>query len=184
MGYIYLYTGEGAGKTTNALGLALRSVGHRRKVVLIQFLKWRKDIGEYKVKDKLKPYYEIYQFGRRAWLGKQKTTAKFSGKRFKVENFEDEDRRLAERGLDFAKKIVKEKKPHLLILDEINLVLHWGLLDTNNVLEFLDNLPLKTDTVLTGRYDPEQLLEKADFVNLVEDIKAPDEFKLTRGIQY
>jgi len=63
MGYIYLYTGTGAGKTTNALGLALRSMGHERKVVIIQFLKWRKDIGEYKIKDKLRHYYEIYQFG-------------------------------------------------------------------------------------------------------------------------
>lgn len=60
MGHIYLYTGTGAGKTTNALGLALRSIGHKRKVVIIQFLKWQKNIGEYKIRNLLTPCYEIY----------------------------------------------------------------------------------------------------------------------------
>ncbi len=151
---------------------------------MIQFLKWRKDIGEYKIKDRLAPYYEIYQFGRKAWLGKRKTTTKFFGKKFEVKNLEDEDKRLAMKGLEFAKKVVKEKKPHLLILDEINLVVYWKLLDVNHVIEFLDNLPQKVDVVLTGRYASKQLIEKADFVNITEDVKAPKKFKLTKGIQY
>jgi len=184
MGYIYLYTGTGAGKTTNALGLALRSIGHKRKVVIIQFFKWRKNIGEYKIKDKLKPYYEIYQFGRPAWLGEQEMTAEFGRQKFKVESFTDEDKRLAKNGLEFAKKVLKGREPHLLVLDEINLALHWKLLNIKDVIEFLDNLPEKTDVVLTGRYAPKQLIEKADFVNIIEDVKAPKEFKLTKGIQY
>jgi len=60
MGYVYLYTGMGAGKTTNALGLALRSVGHKRTVVIIQFLNWWKNTHEYKIRKMLAPYYEIY----------------------------------------------------------------------------------------------------------------------------
>jgi hypothetical protein len=60
MGHIYLYTGNGAGKTANALGLALRSVGHKRKVIIVQFLKWWKNTGEYKIQKILSPYYEIY----------------------------------------------------------------------------------------------------------------------------
>jgi len=184
MGYIYLYTGIGAGKTTNALGLALRSIGHKRSVVIIQFLKWRKDIGEYKIKDSLKPYYEIYQFGRPAWLGEKEMTVSLGGQKFQIESFKDVDKKLAKEGLEFAKKVLKEKKPHLLVLDEINLALHWKLLDIKDVLELLDNLPEKTDVVLTGRYAPKELIEKADFVNLVEEVKAPKEFKLTKGIQY
>ena len=184
MGYIYLYSGTGGGKTTNALGLALRSIGHKRKVVIIQFLKWRKDIGEYKIKDKLKPYYEIYQFGRPAWLGEKELIAEFGGQKFKVESFTDIDKELAKKGLEFAKKVLKEKKPHLLVLDEINLALHWKLLGIKDVLELLDNLPEKTDVVLTGRYAPKELIEKADFVNIIEDVKAPKEFQLTEGIQY
>jgi len=184
MGYIYLYTGTGAGKTTNALGLALRSIGHARKVVIIQFLKWRKDTGEYKIKNRLAPLYEIYQFGRPAWLGKKDATVSFSSQTFKVESFKGTDRESAKKALDFAKEVLKEKKPHLLVLDEINLALHWKLLDIKDVLELLDNIPKETDVVLTGRYAPKELIEKADFANTIQEIKTPKEFKATKGIQY
>src|SRR4030067_125930 len=105
MGYIYLYTGTGGGKTANALGLALRSVGHNKKVVIIQFFKWRKDIGEYMIKDKLGSLYEI------------------------------------------------------------NLAVYWKLLEVKEVLELLNNVPEETTVVMTGRYAPQELIDKADFVN-------------------
>jgi len=184
LGQIYLYTGTGAGKTTNALGLALRSIGHERKVVIIQFLKWRKDIGEYKIQDKLKPYYEIYQFGRTAWLGEKEGTFLFDGQEFKVERVKDVDKESAKKALEFAKKVLQEKKPYLLVLDEINLALHWKLLEIKEVLELLDSLPEETTVVLTGRYAPKELIERADFVNVIEEVKVPKEFKLTKGIQY
>lgn len=184
MGLIYLYTGTGGGKTTNALGLALRSIGHKRKVVIIQFLKWRQDIGEYKIKEKLEPYYEIYQFGRAVWLGEKKKIVSLSGKKFKVDGFKDADRELARRGLKFTKKILEEKKPHLLILDELSLAIHWNLIKVKEVIELLDNLPEETNVVLTGRHASKELMEKADFVNIIEEIKSPKELKLTKGIQY
>jgi cob(I)alamin adenosyltransferase len=170
MGYVYLYTGTGAGKTANALGLALRSVGHKRKVVIIQFLKWWKNTGEYKIRNLLSPYYEIYQFGRKGWHG--------------LGNLDDEDKRLVKKGLKFAEKIVKEKRPDLLILDEINLVLYCKLLDVKEVLQFLDEIPKKTDVVLTGRYAPQELVERAEFVNEVIGVKYPKEMVTTKGIQY
>lgn len=170
MGYVYLYTGTGGGKTTNALGLALRSIGHEHKVVIIQFLKWWKNIGEYKIRKRLEPYYEIYQFGRKGWVG--------------LKNLGEEDKKLAEKGLNFARKITKKKKPHLLVLDEINLVLHCKLLDIDKVIEFLDEIPEKTDVVLTGRYAPKKLIERADFVNEIKDIKHPKKIPMTKGIQY
>ncbi|MEM3623200.1 MAG: cob(I)yrinic acid a,c-diamide adenosyltransferase [Candidatus Bathyarchaeia archaeon] len=170
MGYIYLYTGTGAGKTTNALGLALRSVGHKRKVVIIQFLKWWKKTGEYKIRNMLSPYYEIYQFGRRGWHG--------------LGNLGEEDKKLAYKALKFAEKIVKEKKPHLLVLDEINLALYCKLLEVKDVLALLDKIPKKTDVVLTGRFAPKELLERADFVNEIVDVKYPKEMVTTKGIQY
>jgi cob(I)alamin adenosyltransferase len=183
MGYIYVFTGTGGGKTTNALGLALRSIGHKRKVVIIQFLKWRKDIGEYKIKDKLKPYYEIFQFGRPVWLGEKEMIVSFGEEKFKLESVKDVDKELARKGLEFAKKVLKDKKPHLLVLDEINLALHWKLLDIKVVLDLLGNLPEKNDAILTGRNAPKELIEKADFVNIIEDVKAPKNFKLTKGVQ-
>lgn len=184
MGYIYLYTGTGAGKTAAALGLALRSVGHNKKTVIIQFCKWRKDTGEYLVKDKLGKLYEIHQFGRGAWLGKEEKTEEFGGEKFKVEGVTDRDRELAEDALSFAAKIMQEKKPHLLVLDEVNLAAHWKLLDTGKVLELLCNVPRETTVVMTGRYAPQELVDRADFVNVVQDIKMPKNFKLTEGIQY
>jgi cob(I)alamin adenosyltransferase len=189
MGYIYLYTGTGGGKTTNALGLALRSVGHKKRVVIIQFLKWWKNIGEYKIKDKLKPYYEIYQFGRPAWLkfrlkDGEKKTIFIGGKKFVVESLKEIDKKLAEQALKFAKDITKKRKPHLLVLDEINLALHWKLLDLKEVLEFLDDLPKETNVVLTGRYAPKELIKKAHFVNEIKMIKMPKKFIAQEGIQY
>lgn len=170
MGYVYLYTGTGAGKTANALGLALRSVGHKHKVIMIQFLKWWKNTGEYKMRRTLAPYFEIYQFGRKGWHG--------------LNNLGEQDKRLAQDALKFAQKIVKEKKPHLLILDEVNLALHCKLLEVGEVLDFLNKLPKKTDVVLTGRFAPKELIDRAEFVNEIVDIKHPKEMVTTRGIQY
>jgi cob(I)alamin adenosyltransferase len=184
MGYVYLYFGTGGGKTANALGLALRSVGHGKSVVIIQFFKWRKDIGEYLIKDKLAPYYEIYQFGRPAWLGKEEKTAEFGGEKFAVESVKSHDKELAKKALDFAAKVLREKKPHLLVLDEIGLAAQWKLLEVKDVLELLDNVPNETTVVMTGRLAPKELADRADFVNIVQDVKMPKDFKLTEGIQY
>jgi len=169
-GMVYLYTGTGAGKTTNALGIAMRCVGHKQKVVVIQFLKWWKKTGEYKIRNRLKPYYEIYQFGRRGWIS--------------FKDLDERDKKLAQKGLEFAKKIVKKKKPRVLILDEINLALHRKLLDKKEVVDFLMNLPPRTDVVLTGRYAPEEIWDAADFVNVIVDNKHPKQLVAKKGIQY
>jgi len=170
MGHVYLYTGTGAGKTANALGLALRSVGHRHTVVIIQFMKWWKNTGEYKIRNLLKPYYEIYQFGREGWQG--------------LSNLNERDQKLAKEGFAFAKKIVKEKEPHLLVLDEVNLAIYCKLLDIEEVIAFLDTLPKKTDVILTGRFASRELFDRADFVNEILDIKYPEGSISTKGIQY
>jgi len=169
MGYIYLYTGNGAGKTCNALGLALRSIGHNQKVVIIQFMKWWKNIGEYKIRKKLYPYYEIYQFGRKGWVG--------------LNNLNEKDKKLAEKGLRFAEKVLR-KKPDLLVLDEINLAVSCNLLDSKDVLEFLKKVPKKTTVVLTGRNAPKEIINRADFVNEITDLKHPKKIPTTKGIQY
>jgi cob(I)alamin adenosyltransferase len=169
IGYVYLWTGTGGGKTCNALGLALRCIGHKKKVVIIQFLKWWKNIGEYKIRKRLYPYYEIYQFGRKGWIG--------------LSNLNKEDKKLAEKGLKFAEKTIK-KKPDLLVLDEINLALYCKLLDIKDVLKFLKKIPKKTTIVLTGRNAPKELVKRADFVNEIKDVKHPKVTATTKGIQY
>ncbi len=167
-GTIYLYTGDGGGKTTNALGLALRCLGHGYKVVIIQFLKWWKNTGEYKFKNKF-PNYEIYQFGRKGWKG--------------LSNLGEKDKQLCQKGLEKARQKVK-KKPRLLVLDEINLALDCKMLRVEEVLDFLKTVPKATNVVLTGRNAPKQLIDFADFVNEVKDIKHPDEIPTVKGIQY
>jgi cob(I)alamin adenosyltransferase len=185
MGYIYLYTGNGGGKTANALGLALRTVGHGKHAVIIQFLKWHKDTGEWLIKDKLPAgSYEIYLFGREAWLGKEERTVEFGGEKFHIEAVSARDRELAEEGLAFAAEIMQKKKPDLLVLDEVNLAVNWELLSVKRVLELLDSVPKQTSVVLTGRYAPQELIDRADFVNFVEEVKMPGEFNPTEGIQY
>jgi cob(I)alamin adenosyltransferase len=184
MGNIYLYYGTGGGKTTKALGLALRSVGHNRRVVIIQFLKWWKETGEYRIRERLQPYYEIYQFGRPGWIriGEEKEI-RIGGISLPVREIDEADRELAREGLEFAKKILVEK-PDLLILDEICLAAHLGLLRVKDILDVLKEIPAETDVVMTGRYAPEELKNRADFVNEVIDRKSPDRFVAKKGIQY
>ncbi|NIQ05926.1 MAG: cob(I)yrinic acid a,c-diamide adenosyltransferase [Candidatus Korarchaeota archaeon] len=169
MGDVYVYTGTGAGKTTNALGLALRTVGWDKKSVIIQFLTGRKDIGEYRIRDKLKPYYEIHQFGREEFIDPENPT--------------ERDRELAKEGLHFAQEKLEEA-PDLLVLDEINYAVAWNLLDVEEVLHLLERIPDNTTVVLTGRYAPEKLIERAEFVNEVKEIKSSEEMPYEKGIQY
>jgi len=164
-----VYTGEGAGKTTNALGLALRCLGHGYKVVIIQFLKWWKNTGEYKFRKKMPKNYEIFQFGRKGWIG--------------LENLTEKDKVLSRKALTLARKKTKEK-PRLLVLDEINLALYCKLIGVKEVIEFLKTVPKETSVVLTGRHAPRELVDFADFVNEIIDVKHPDEIPTVRGIQY
>jgi len=183
MGYVYLYYGTGGGKTANALGLALRSVGHGKSVVIIQFLKWKKDTGEYLIKNQLEPFYEIYQFGREAWLGEEDKVAEFGEEKFNVETVKSQDKAMAKKALDFAAQVLA-RKPHLLVLDEITLAVQWKLLKVKDVLKLLDKVPKETTVVLTGRSAPQELIDRADFVNIVQEVKMPKRFKPTEGIQY
>ncbi|PAV12060.1 cob(I)yrinic acid a,c-diamide adenosyltransferase [Methanosarcina spelaei] len=170
-GLVYLYTGEGEGKTTNAFGLALRAVGHGYSVIIVQFLKGRKYIGEYKIKDRLAPEYEICQFGREEFVD--------------FKNPIPLDYELAEKGLEFAKKALK-RKPRLLILDEINLAAHFGIVKTEDILKLLEKIPKETTVVLTGRRAPEELIKRADLVTEMRLIKHPFEKNVParEGLEY
>lgn len=170
-GMVYLYTGEGEGKTTNAFGLALGAVGHGYRVVIVQFLKGRKYIGEYKIKDRLAPEYEIRQFGREEFID--------------FRNPEPLDYELAERGLEFARKALKGK-PRLLIMDEINLATRFGIVKTGDVLKLLEEIPEETTVVLTGRRAPAELVERADLVTEMKFVKHPFEKNVDgrEGVEY
>lgn len=182
MGKIYLYTGNGAGKTTNAFGLALRAMGHDKNVLVIQFLKWEKNIGEYKFQWKtsdpwIPEHLEVHQFGREGWHG--------------FGNLTQEDKNICLKGLDFTLDLLNgkhgKKRFDLLILDEINLVTHLKLIDMHEILRFLIEITYKypyINIVLTGRHAPKELMEIADVVNVICEVKAPKEMIYEEGIQY
>jgi len=157
-GNVYLWTGDGWGKTTSALGVVLRAAGHKKKSVMVQFMKGRKYVGEYKAKAKLKPYFEMHQFGRDGFVKLSSPSAK--------------DKALARKGLEFARKALK-KKPFLLILDEVNIAAAAKLLDANEIIEFLDSVPKSTTVYLTGRYAPKKLMKRADYVTEIRAVKQP-----------
>lgn len=165
---VYLYTGQGAGKTTAALGLALRSLGHGHKVVLIQFMKGRKDIGEYKIQKYLKNYV-VYQFGTKKFVN--------------LKNPSEEDIKRAHKGLMFILNAAKQK-PHLLILDEICIAAAYKLLDVNEAVRIIKKIPKSINVVLTGRHAPKELIRIADYANEMEILKMPKKMIAKRGIQY
>lgn len=154
---VYLYTGTGAGKTVSALGLALRSLGHGHKVVMVQFMKGRKDVGEYKAQ-RLTPNYEVHQFGRPEFIN--------------LKNPDPVDVELARKGLAFAREAAR-KKPNLLILDEVNLAVAVGLLKLDDVLKFLDEVSPETKVVITGRFADQRLIDRADFATEIRQLKRP-----------
>ncbi|MBN2013694.1 MAG: cob(I)yrinic acid a,c-diamide adenosyltransferase [Candidatus Altiarchaeota archaeon] len=161
---IHVYTGEGAGKTITALGLALRAMGHGRKVVMIQFMKGRRDTGEYKIAKRLAPGFEVYQFGREDFVD--------------MEEPMEEDFSLANKGFSLAKEMLK-KRPDLLILDEVNLAVSIGLINLDEFLDFLDSIPEDMTVVLTGRRAPKEFIEKADLATEMIYIKHP----FDRGVE-
>ncbi len=151
---IFLFTGNGKGKTTASIGMGIRAAGHKKRVVMIQFMKGRKT-GETMIKI---PNFEIYQFGRKEFVDYKNPT--------------EEDKRLAREGLEFAKKVSKEK-PFMIILDEINVAVYSELVKKEDVIEFIKNTD--SHVVLTGRYAPKEFIEIADLVTEMKEIKHPYE---------
>lgn len=165
---VFLWTGQGWGKTTSAFGAALRALGHQKKVVVVQFMKGRKDVGEYKIQKKLKNL-TVRQFGRKGWVNLKKPSK--------------EDKRLAQQGLQYAKKALKTK-PFLLVLDELNLAAQINLVEKKEVLELLEAIPPRVHLYLTGRYAPDWLIKKADYVNVINMKKGPKRLAGEKGIDY
>jgi cob(I)alamin adenosyltransferase len=172
MGKIYLYTGDGAGKTTNALGLALRAIGHGKKVFMLQLMKWNTNTGEYQAQfmEKIKEYLTVKQYGRKGWHG--------------LNSLNRRDKEKALEALIETWRYITDNKTDLLILDEINLAVYCKLLTVDEVKQFLNNIPQDMNIVMTGRHATEELMELADFVNEIVTIKAPDEDVCDEGVQY
>jgi cob(I)alamin adenosyltransferase len=171
MGQIHVYTGDGKGKTTAAFGMAVRALGRGKKVAIIQFLK-PKPSGEIIALSKVKKF-------------KQKLIIKSYGSNQFVKKVTPLDIKEAKRGLKEAEKILK-KQFDLVILDEINIAIAFGLIDLNKVINIIESRPIGTNVVLTGRRAHLKMMELADVVTEMKKIKHPYDKgkKAIMGIEY
>jgi cob(I)alamin adenosyltransferase len=156
-GYIQIYTGNGKGKTTAALGLALRAAGHKQRVYIGQFLKGHM-YGELLSAKILSPYITIEQFGRSGFIHVTKDP-------------DTEDIQKAKRGLKKCLNAMLSKKYRITVLDEINVAVYFKLVSEKEVLELLDQKPEDVEVILTGRYAPASFLKRADLVTEMKEKK-------------
>ncbi|MCJ7429765.1 cob(I)yrinic acid a,c-diamide adenosyltransferase [Candidatus Bathyarchaeota archaeon] len=170
-GLIQVYTGNGKGKTSAAFGLALRAVGRGMRVFMIQFIKGGFDYGELYVVDKL-PNLTLKAFGRGKFV-----TEKPAGK---------EDVELAGQALALAEETIKGGRYDVVILDEVNVALSLKLISLEKVLRLIKEKPKHVELVLTGRDAPEEIIEAADLVTEMREIKHPYKKGLParKGIEY
>ena len=171
-GLILLYTGNGKGKTTAALGQALRAAGHNFKIAIVQFIKNMDNTGEVKAARKIfADHLEIYPMGTGfTWDAKDK----------------EELRRAAEKGWALAKDKIKNGRYNIVILDELTYPLNYGLLDQDEVVEFLQQKPESLHIIITGRDAGDRLIDLADLVTEMKEIKHPYQkgVKATKGIEF
>jgi cob(I)alamin adenosyltransferase len=157
-GLIQVYTGEGKGKTTAALGLALRAAGHGLRVEIIQFLKGWPGYGEL-IGVAWLPTVAIHPFGRSGWVHPAQP--------------QPEDYERATRALAYARQIVTSGKADIVVLDEIDVALDYGLLDLEVVLALLDSKPPAVELILTGRNAHPEIVSRADLVTEMRKVKHP-----------
>jgi len=170
-GLVQVYTGDGKGKTTAALGLALRAAGRGLKVFMVQFLKGR-FYGELESAKRLADRITIVQSGLDSFVKKGEPT--------------DEDIRLARRGLSLAEKAIRSGEYDIVILDEVNVAIELGVLSVDDVLPLVKDKPTGIELVLTGRYAPSEFLEIADLVTEMKCVKHyyDSGVKMREGIEY
>jgi cob(I)alamin adenosyltransferase len=156
-GYIQVYTGNGKGKTTAALGVALRAAGHGLKTYIGQFLKGQ-DYGELVAIGKLTPWIEIEQFGRKGFIHVTKDP-------------DEVDFKKARSGLKKCLAAMVSGKYSIIILDEVNVALYFKLITEKDLHDFLDKRPENVEVILTGRYAPASVVKRADLVTEMKEIK-------------
>jgi cob(I)alamin adenosyltransferase len=171
-GLVQIYTGASKGKTTAALGLAVRAVGHGFHIYIIQFMKGLSDYGELEGIQRLAPECRLEHFGTGQWVHKGMA---------KQEDIEE-----AQKALNRASELMHSGQWDILILDEIINAIWFGLLSEDLVLKFLEEKPPHVELILTGRNASQRLIDKAQLVTEMMQIKHPFEQGIgaREGIEY
>ena len=157
VGYVQVYTGDGKGKTTAALGLALRAAGHGLRTYFGQFLKGQ-HYGELDAAEKLAPLLRIERFGREGFL-------------HITDGPDDEDIRRAREGLRKCREAMLSGRYDIVVLDEVNTAVLLKVLTVEDVLGLLAEKPEGVELVLTGRGAPQAVIDRADLVTEMREIK-------------
>lgn len=154
-GYIQVYTGNGKGKTTAALGLALRAAGAGFRVYIAQFVKGMK-YSELDVLPRLSDYITLKQYGRDCFIEREPT---------------NEDIQAAQEGLKEVKEIMCSGEYQMIILDEANIAIYFNLFSVDDLLDFMREKPRGVELVITGRKADTRVIEAADLVTEMKEIK-------------
>lgn len=172
-GLTIVFTGNGKGKTTAALGMALRAWGQGMRVLVLQFIKGGWKCGELEAAEKLGPNFVLLQMGEGFICGA---------------NNEDWEVHCtaAQHALENAKKAIREGSFDMVVLDEINYAMYYGLVDVESVLDIIQSKPPGLHLVLTGRYADDEVVRLADLVTEMREVKHPlaAGIKAQKGIEF
>jgi cob(I)alamin adenosyltransferase len=173
-GIVIVYTGNGKGKTTASLGVALRAIGHGLRVCMVQFIKGEWHYGELNSIKKLEPDFELIVAGK-GFIGIIDDDHAF-----------EEHVRAARTALDIVEQKISLDTFDIIILDEINYAVHLGVLHLADVMKIIQNRPKHLSLILTGNHACEEIISLADLVTEMKEIKHPYKkgIKAKRGIDF
>jgi len=173
-GLTIVYTGKGKGKTTAALGIALRAVGYGKKICMIQFIKGSWHYGEMDSSKRLEPEFEMVAVGK-GFVGI------IDDKTPKVEH-----EKIAKEAIKISIEKIQSGKYDIVILDEVNYAINLNLVKIEDVLNLIKSKPPGIDLVLTGNYAKDEIIELADLVTEMKEIKHPFQrgVKAKKGIDF
>ena len=171
MGIVEVFTGDGKGKTSAALGIALRALGHQRRVHVIYFMKGEFPYGEQRILAEL-PNITFAKFGFETFV--------------EPTNVKPEEKEEARKALEEARRAMLSLEYDVIILDEVNVAVSWKLIDIEEVIKLIKDKPENVELILTGRYADARIIELADLVTDMVKVKHPyDKGILSRkGIDY
>lgn len=173
-GLTIVYTGKGKGKTTAALGIALRVTGYKKKICMIQFIKGSWHYGEMDSSKRLEPEFEMIAIGK-GFVGiiDDKST-------------KTDHQKIAKEAIKISNEKIQSGKYDIVILDEINYAVNLDLISLSDVLDLVKSKPQNVDLILTGNYAKKELIEVADLVTEMKEIKHPFQqgIKAKKGIDF
>jgi cob(I)alamin adenosyltransferase len=173
-GLVIVYTGNGKGKTTAALGLAMRAIGYEHKVCMLQFIKGSWHYGEMDSSKKLEPNFELIAIGK-GFVGILDDNSP-----------REEHEKYAAEALRICRERIFSGKYNVVILDEVNYAINLGLINVKEIVKIIEEKPSGLDLVLTGRDAREEIIELADLVTEMKEIKHPFKsgIKAKKGIDF